>query len=96
MSCLLKPAHAFRIFMTKIITNRTFYFIFKSKKFTVGPLHDRSHTPLFFSFSSHDSFVGNTLNYFVSKVVTRETLAIEEIPAIINPADRMIVVDLHS
>jgi len=72
--------------MTKVVTNKTFYFILKSRKFIVGSFHDSSHTPLISCFSGHDGLVGNTLSYFMSKVMTRETLAIEEIPTIIKPS----------
>lgn len=84
--------------MTEIVTNRTFYLIFKSRKVIVGSFHDPSHTPLFLSFSSHDCIIGNTLSYFVTKVITRETLAIEETPVIIKSTIQMIVVsiDIHS
>jgi len=84
--------------MTEVVTNRTFYFIFKRRKVIVGPFHDPSHTPLFLSFSSHDCLVGNTLSCFVTKVMTRETLAIEETPVIIKSTNQMIVVsiDIHS
>ena len=84
--------------MTEVVTDRAFYFIFKSRKIIVGPFHDPSHIPLISCFSSHDGLVGNTLSNFVSKVMTRDSLAIEEIPAIIKPTDQMIVVsiDIHS
>jgi len=84
--------------MTEVITNKTFNFIFKGRKVVLGPFRDPSHTSLFLSFSSHDCLIGNTLSCFVAKVVTRETLAIEEIPVIINSTSQMIVVsiDIHS
>jgi len=80
--------------MTKVVTNRTFYFIFKRRKVIVGPFHDPSHTHLILCFSSHDGLVGNTLSSFVSKVMTRETFAIEEIPTIIKPTVQVIVVSI--
>ena len=84
--------------MTEVVTNRAFYFIFKSIKFIVGPLHDLSQIPLISCFSSHDGLVGNTLSSFVSKVMTRKTLAIIEVPVIIESTDLVIVVsiDIHS
>jgi len=75
------------------ITDRTFYYILKSKKVIVGSFHYSNHTPLISCFSSHDGLVGNTLSYFTSKVMTRKTLAIEEIPAIIKPS---IVITINS
>jgi len=80
--------------MTEVVTNRTFYFIFKSIKVIIGSFHDSSHTPLISCFSGHDGLVGNTLSCFVSKVMTRETLAIEEIPAIIKPSVQVIVISI--
>jgi len=84
--------------MTEIITNRTFYFIFKSRKVIVDSFHDPSHIPLSLSFSSNDCLIGNTMRFFVTKVMTRETLAIEETPVIIKSTCQMIVVsiDIHS
>jgi len=81
--------------MAEVVTNRTFYFIFKSIKVIVGSFHDFSHTPLISCFSSHDGLVGNTLSYFASKIMTRETLAIEEIPVIIKPFVQVIVVSIN-
>jgi len=45
-----------------------------------------------------NGLVGNTLSGIVSKIMTRETLAIEEIPMIIKPSIQVIVVsiDIHS
>lgn len=90
-----KPAPAFRIFVTEVVTNRIFYFIFKSRKVIVGPFHDSSHISLFLSFSNHDCLIGNTLSCFVTKVMTRETLAIEETPAITNQVI-VVSIDIHS
>ena len=70
----------------KIITNRTFNFTFKGGEVVIGSLRDCRHTSLFLSFSSHDCLIGNTLSCFVTKVMARETLAIEEISStIIQP-----------
>jgi len=80
--------------MPEVITNRTFNFIFKGGKVVIGRFHDSSHTSLFLSFSSHDCLIGNTLSYFVTKVMARETLAIEETPAIIKSTSQMIVVSI--
>jgi len=80
--------------MTEVITNRTFNFIFKGGKIVIGPFCDPNHTSLFLSFSSHDYLIGNTLGCFVAKVIARETLAIEETPAIINSTSQMIVVSI--
>lgn len=80
--------------MTEVITNRTFNFIFKGGKIVLGAFHDPNNTCLFLSFSSHDYLIGNTLDCFVAKVMARETLAIEETPAIIKSSDQMIVVSI--
>jgi len=80
--------------MTKVITNRAFNFIFKSREVVIGPFRNPSHTSLFLSFSSHDCLVGNTLSCFVTKVMARETLAIEETSAIIKFTSHMIVVSI--
>jgi len=80
--------------MTKVITNRAFNFIFKGRKVVIGPFRNPSHTSLFLSFSIHDCLIGNTLSYFVTKVMARETLAIEETYAIIKSSSHMIVVSI--
>jgi len=82
--------------MTEVVTDRTFYLIFKSREVIVGSFHDSYHTPLFLHFPSHNGLVGNTLSSFMTKVMTRETLAIEEIPTIIKSTNHMIIVSIHS
>ena len=87
-----KTFSAFRIYMTEVVTDRAFYFIFKRRKVIVRPFHDPSHIPLISCFSSHDGLVRNTLSSFVSKVMTSKTLAIKVVPTIIES----IVLVIHS
>jgi len=82
--------------MIEVVTDRTFYFIFNSREVIIGYFHDSCHTPLFLSFPSHDGLVGNTLSNVMTKIMTRETLVIEEILTIIKSTNHMIVVSIHS
>ena len=77
LKCWLKFAAAFRLLMTKVITKRTFIFIFKRREVIMGTFLDSYHSPLISWFSSHDSFVSNTLSSFESKIMTWEKLTIK-------------------
>ena len=83
----LKFALAFRFFMTKFIAISTFNFILKRRKVVICILLYSIINSFLFVFSSNDGFVCNTLNGFMTKIMTWETLSIEEeIYAIIEPS----------
>ena len=97
MRCLPKFSPTFRFFMTNVVTNWAFYFIFKRRNVIIGTSLDPCYIPLISCFSSHDGFVSSTLSSFVSKIMTQKTFPIKEVPATIESIDLVIVVsiDIH-
>jgi len=80
--------------MTKVVTDWTFYFIFKRRKVIIGTSLDPCYIPLISCFSNHDGFVRNTLRNMVPKIMTWKTLPIKEVSATIKSIYLLIVVSI--